>query len=187
MSSNIAQFVSPVLTARNFRARATLNTESMKQYLAWCARVILLPLLPTIIGGATRSVYSGEWVFRSIDSTELAFSIALMVVIVLGSVSRLSDIPLRDSLSPLFVILLALALCFFAGAILMNLVHLGDQAELVKMARASVPESATALQQLGNPDRCTQILDQIRTATMVLGVITILALAIARVRYPIED
>lgn len=159
----------------------------MTQFFAWLARTVLLPLLPAIVGTVMRSVYSDEWILASIDSGELAFSVALIGVIALSSVNRLTDKALRDALSPVFVLILAVALCLFAGSLLMKVFHDREQLELLTRLKASNPVDSTLLAVIGSPDRCTRVLDQIRTWTLISGGLTVLLVVVVRVRYSIQD
>jgi hypothetical protein len=159
----------------------------MKETVAWASRVLLLPLLPAVVGSAIRAVYSGRWDLESVDSTELAFSLALIGVILLSSVSRLTDKALRDALSPIFFIILCIALCLFAGSVLIKLVHEGEQADLLTKMKTVSSVSVDSLKQLGVADRCTRISGQIRTATLVTGILSVLTALGARLRYSLED
>jgi hypothetical protein len=144
-------------------------------------------MLPAIVGSAIRAVYSGAWTYDSIDAAELAFSLALIGVIVLSSVSRLADKALRDALSPLFIIILALALCLFAGSVLMKLVHEGEQVDLIRELKAATAGAPALLRHLGADDRCTRILHQIRASTLFLSAFSVLLTLAARVRYSLDD
>jgi len=159
----------------------------MKGTIAWLARVVLLPLLPAIVGALVRAVYSGSWNFTAIDSTELGFSVGLIGVVILSSVNRLTDKDLRDSLGPIFIIILALALCLFAGSVLIKVLHEAEQVELLDRLRAMNPLTPDALYQISAPNKFTRISGHIRSATIVLAIISIGIALVARLRYPLED
>lgn len=159
----------------------------MRQFLAWLARSVLLPLLPMIAGSLIRSVYSGTWSLDSIDAGELAFCVALIGVITLTGVNRLHDRALRDALAPLFVITLVMALSLFAGATLMRLVHDAEQRDLLLALKSAPNLSSASLLSIGLPDRCTRTYDQIRSATLVTALITVLLAVIARIRYLVDE
>lgn len=108
-------------------------------------------------------------------------------VVVLSSVSRLTDKDLRDSLGFIFIVLLALALCLFAGSVLVKVLHEGEQLELISKLKVMDPVTPEALQQIGAPDRLTRVSDHIRSATIVLAIISIGIALVARLRYPLED
>jgi phosphoglycerol transferase MdoB-like AlkP superfamily enzyme len=160
----------------------------MKENIGWASRALVLPLVPAILGTALRIIFAGHWALAAIDASELAFCLGLVSIFLLSSVSRLADKPLRDALFPLFVILLALSLCLFAGSVLIRLVHEADQSELMATAKAAATATASdALRRLGLDDRCTRIANQIRNATLFTGSILILLGAAARLKYAIED
>lgn len=159
----------------------------MKDHLAWASRILLLPLLPAIIGTVLRSVYSGEWGIKAVDATELAFSLGLIGVIVLGAVNRLTDKALRDALSPVFVILLSLALCLFAGSVLIKLMHEAEQLDILNGIRSAQSVTKDSLRLLGADDRCTRVSGQIRAATLATGVLILMIAIAARVKYSLED
>jgi hypothetical protein len=159
----------------------------MRENAAWASRALLLPLLPAIIGTALRAVYAGRWSIEAVDAAELAFSFGLIGVIVLSSVNRLTDKALRDALSPVFVILLSIALGLFAGSVFIKLVHESEQADILSTIRSASILSKDSFKALGASDRCTRIYGQIRTATLITGATALVLALAARVKYSLEE
>lgn len=159
----------------------------MRSFFAWFGKSILLPLLPALVGSVMRSMYSGHWNLASIDAAELSFCVALVGIFALTGVTRLSDRQLRDALSPLFVMAFAIALCLFAGSLLMNEYHQAEQFEILARLKASNPTDLSLLASMGREDRCIIILSQLRMWSLVACAFTVVLAVVARCKYNIEE
>jgi len=80
------------------RPKDTLSHKQMKP-VAWLLKNVVLPLAPFLVGALIRFLHSGKISWECLSATELAFSMALMFLILTANTARLTNPALKDSLN----------------------------------------------------------------------------------------
>lgn len=157
----------------------------MKKVVAWAGRAVVLPLVPAVVGALMRALFSNEWGITAIEPGELAFSIALMALLALGGASRLDDRELRDALWPLFTMIATIAMCLFAGSLLVSVLAAQVQKELIIAASAGLAGGpAELVAKLAN---YSEILQRIRLFSIGGAILSIGVTGLATHKYGLDD
>ena len=81
---------------------------------AWLLKNVVLPLAPFLVGAGVRLLHSGEFRLSCFSPTELAFSMAMMFMILSSTTAKLTNPVVRDALNNGFYLGVILFLALFA-------------------------------------------------------------------------
>jgi hypothetical protein len=154
--------------------RYTLTTKPMKTF-AWLLKNVVLPLAPFLVGALVRFLHSGQFSWQCLSATELAFSMAMMFLILTASTSRLQNHTLKEALNSGFDLGVVVFLALFAIALFLEVDALGSLQDFLATATARINNSRPLLL-TDLPERITRehgILERIRFTTLILSGISI--------------
>jgi len=162
-----------------------LNSETV----SWSLKNILISLLPFIVGATLRIFYFGEFSFKIFSPSELAFSMAILFIIVFQSVSLIDDSNLKLSLSVLVQIGIFISLALFACSLILK-IHL--ETELITQFNSfeelskTNPERICELIQERNSDSFHAILNRVNWGSIIIATISIPTIIGMKIKYKLN-
>lgn len=166
----------------------TLPNKQMKQ-VAWLLKNVLLPLTPFLVGALIRFVQAGKFSWECLSVTELAFSMALMFLILTSSTTKIQDAALKNSLNSGFNFSVVVFIALFAVGLFLEAdiqVSLQDFfATATSKLNASQPLSLSDLPSAIARDQ--GIVARIRFITMSLSALSIILAVVVGIKYELMD
>jgi hypothetical protein len=161
--------------------------------LGWFLKNVLLPLLPFVIATVIRYINLGQLSLQILDGGELSFSMAMSCILILSSVSRLSDKEARDVITNILYIGVGLFVAMFACSILAK-VHMESivstgVGQLKDHLQLGSNVTISEIQMVNNmyTDEYLQILDDIRIVALLLSSIALPIMIVIGWRSRLED
>lgn len=157
--------------------------------LSWTLKFIVFPLLPFFFGTGARWIQRGYFSAEAINAAELAFSMALLTLIVSVKTSRLPEASLRDALTQMFHLAVLLFVALFSAALFIdtdiNAARLAVHRTIE--ARVANGQAITSSDLVYSYGHYEDILKRLRTITILLSIATIPLVMLANRSYKLED
>jgi len=109
--------------------------------LAWLLKNVVLPLAPFLVGAGVRILHGGEFHMSYFSPTELAFSMAMMFLLLASSASALANPATRDALSSGFFLGVIVFLALFAIGLFLDVDLYRTHESFIELARTKVQSS----------------------------------------------
>jgi hypothetical protein len=156
--------------------------------LTWILKYVVFPLLPFFFGAATRCLYLGNFQFASLSPAELAFSMALLTLIISVSTSRLDNKDLRDALTQAFQLGAIVYIALFSWAIFLETDLGATRAHFVTVVQQQLAANTPFLAQgLPAPNASFEaILSRLRWITVCLSAVMIPLAVFTTCKYDLE-
>lgn len=157
--------------------------------LTWILKFIVFPLLPFFFGAGVRILQRGAFEFNVLSPAELAFSMAMLTLIISVSTSRIQNATLRDALTQSFQLGAVVYLALFAWAIFletdMQSSWKGTLAILEAKVRSNTP---VGLQDFSSHTQAfLPILERLRWITITLSCVVIPLAVYTNKKYDLEN
>jgi hypothetical protein len=160
-----------------------------KEVVSWCLKNILISLLPFIIGTIIRIIVLGKIMsFDIFSSSELAFSMSILYLIVYQSVGNLDDLNLKDSLYSLLMFGIMICIIIFALSIFAKLqIETEFQTLLNSVKELDSNQIGTCeLIQKWQPDRYNKLLNGANWFSIGITVISIPLIIVLKNKYKLN-
>jgi hypothetical protein len=103
---------------------------------AWLLKNVVLPLAPFLVGAGIRLLHGGELRLSCFSPTELAFSMAMMFMILSSTTAKLTNPIVRDALNNGFYLGVIFFLALFAIGLFLDVEALSARESFLEAARA---------------------------------------------------
>lgn len=157
--------------------------------ISWLFKNVILPLAPFTIGAVIRLLHAGTVQWSCFSATELAFSIAMMFLILSGSTGKLTDPALKEALSSGCYLGVFVFLSLFATALFLEVDLANSLRTFLETGRLSTQSGQSILGSdlPANFDRFEAMLSRIRWTTMGLALASLFLAVLLGRKYDLMD
>ncbi|MFH1420624.1 MAG: hypothetical protein ABIG30_01520 [Candidatus Aenigmatarchaeota archaeon] len=156
--------------------------------LAWTLKFIVFPLLPFLSGTFMRCLYAGSFEVASLSPAELAFSMALLMMVISVNTSRIENSTLRNAITPLFQLGLILYLILFSCVLFLQIDLNATQTTILHTVQEKVTNGLPVLPAdfLNQNAKHELILGRLRWFTVIISIIVIPLAIYTNKKYDLE-
>jgi len=159
----------------------------LKSILSSLLTSVFLPLIPCIISVLIKVIFWGRISFTMFEPSEIAFSVAMYLMMCIIASKNLPDKELANSLFTLYLFLLVLLISLFSLSIFFNAYneyHIYETINALNDTINALKEGRDTIAIFDN--KMKPILDRIRVLTVVSSGFAIIFSEIARGKYKIR-
>lgn len=156
---------------------------------AWLLKNVVLPLAPFLVGAGVRLLHGGELHLSCFSPTELAFSMAMMFLLLSGTTSKLTNPAVKNALNNGFYLGVIAFLALFAIGLFLDVDLYGTHESFIELARSKI-QMSQALSLGDLPPAVSHndlVFSRIRITTMYFSGFAVALAVFVGTRYDLMD